>query len=135
MKKQSFFVPRPNSINAINPRREKRQPSGSFKAISAIGAARQEGEFGGAVDKIASAVIRKYASRLLKIAVSDSWVALKLKRGVTERAYESKDMLKNTLTGHPIDLKRAAKLKGTEAQVGRIVDGFGGRAARILSKL
>jgi hypothetical protein len=53
MEKQSIFVPRPNEINAMNPRSQKRQDRHTFKALGMIGASRMDSEFGGAVDKIA----------------------------------------------------------------------------------
>lgn len=53
MEKQSMFVPRPNEINAMNPRAQKRQDRHSFRAISMTGAGRVDSQWGGAVDKIA----------------------------------------------------------------------------------
>lgn len=53
MNKLSIFVPRPNEINAMNPRSQKRQDKHSFKAMGMIGASRMDSEWGGAVDKIA----------------------------------------------------------------------------------
>ena len=70
MEKQALFVPRPDLINAPNPNKMKRQPTGSFKAISAIGASRQQTEYGGAVDKIGE-YTKKAAHVLSKLAKKD----------------------------------------------------------------
>lgn len=61
MNKTSIFVPRPNEINAMNPRSQRRQDKHSFKAIGMTGAGRIDSEFGGAVDKIAENRMTKKA--------------------------------------------------------------------------
>jgi hypothetical protein len=71
MEKQSIHVPRPDLINAPDPNKMKRQPSGSFKAISAIGASRKDTEWGGAVDKIGSVMTKKATAILEKLAKKD----------------------------------------------------------------
>jgi len=52
----------------VNMHNVKRQPSHSFKAVSAVGASRQEGPYGGAVDKIGSVLTKKAQAILQKIA-------------------------------------------------------------------